>query len=1295
MSNQIVKALEDGAKKLGKALAEDAGKTVKDFYHSASSKLKTVAKRTAETDAEHEAALKKILDDGKHDEPHGPHLAGGARGRGEGEQPLGRGGRSGQAVDGNGGCKTAGDPVDVVSGQVLTTEIDLVLAGLLPVILRRSYASGYIGGRLHGQGWSSTLDQRIEIDADGIHFAGDDAQILHYPHPGQPGLAVLPSAGARWPLTWDQHSGDFRIEDPDRGWTRHFTGAGAGAGAGAYRIGETRSISALSDRNDHRITFQRDDRGLPTEVAHTGGYRVAVDTVVTPQGPRVEQLRIPGSDDITVVAYQYYPDGRLAGVVNSSGLPYVYEYDDAGRMTAWIDRNGQSYEYAYDDQGRAVTGTGQNRFLNASFRYDTDRRVTTSTDSLGHTTEYHWDAHHRVTQIVDPLGCSTTTSYDAQGRITARTDEIGRTTRFDLDENGDLARITEPDGSTTTLTYTALRQLASVTQAGVLTSAFTYDETGNLLTATDAAGATTVKQYDGQGRPVSVTDPLGHTQRIETNPAGLITTVTDALGRTVHATYDAFGRIASSTDVLGATTRVVRRIEGEVTERIHPDGTRETWTHDPEGNVTQTCDQAGAITQFRIGPFGQPASRVLPDGEEQHFEYDTELQLLAVTTNGLVWRYRYDEAGHLVGESDFNGRTLTYRLDGADQLLQTIDSAGRTTAFDYNQAGQITERRNHDGSTTRLGYDDRGRLTAITNSAGSTLRYTHDATGHVLSESVDGRTTTYTYDLLGRRTARTTPTGLTSTWTWNATGQPAALTSPLASLSFAHDQSGRETTCYIGTGAALTQTWDACDRLSAQSIWARGHARDPDTFTNTQERTYTYRSDGMPQTVTDRLRGRRDFTLTPAGRVTRVSAQTWSETYAYDPLGNITHAQDTRRPDSATAGERTHTGSLLHTAGRTSYAYDDQQRLVRRVTRTLSGQRHEWRYTWNAEDQLTRVDTPSRGSWAYTYDPLGRRTSKRRLDQAGGEGADETTFFTWDGVQLTEQYTAGAGGTGHTLTWDWEPGTWRPVGQSERSWHSTAEVDRRFFAIVTDLVDAPSELVTDDGHIVWAADADLWGRELRRPDAQAGTPTCPLGRPGQYHDDESGLQYNYFRYYDPATGRYLSCDPYGLDAGPNPHSYVPNPLFWIDPLGLAPKRQPVGWGGSHYSLRPSNWTDGSDNNSYERNHMPARDAYLKIAGAKLGYGAGPAIRMDYDDHRKFISTGSGDESIAWRAKQRSLIRQGKFDVAMKMDIGMIRKAHGTKYDAAIKEMTDHMKVNKPFQKYLSDHGWKIRYCLLE
>jgi RHS repeat-associated protein len=134
----------------------------------------------------------------------------------------------------------------------------------------------------------------------------------------------------------------------------------------------------------------------------------------------------------------------------------------------------------------------------------------------------------------------------------------------------------------------------------------------------------------------------------------------------------------------------------------------------------------------------------------------------------------------------------------------------------------------------------------------------------------------------------------------------------------------------------------------------------------------------------------------------------------------------------------------------------------------------------------------------------------------------------------------------------------RPVTQRERLPVRNAPqewVDSKFYSIVSDLVGMPTELIDHNAEPAWQARSTVWG-ELRTD--RAARADIPLRFPGQYFDRETGLHYNFARYYDPETGRYQSDDPLGLAPSPNPRAYVPNPTRYVDPLGLT-----VGPGGQH------------------------------------------------------------------------------------------------------------------------------------
>jgi RHS repeat-associated protein len=91
-------------------------------------------------------------------------------------------------------------------------------------------------------------------------------------------------------------------------------------------------------------------------------------------------------------------------------------------------------------------------------------------------------------------------------------------------------------------------------------------------------------------------------------------------------------------------------------------------------------------------------------------------------------------------------------------------------------------------------------------------------------------------------------------------------------------------------------------------------------------------------------------------------------------------------------------------------------------------------------------------------------------------------------------------------------------------------------------------LVEGDGTIAWRLYRDAFGRA--KVDALSRL-TCPLRASSQYADEESGLNYNLFRYYDPVLGRYINRDPIGEAWGINLYGFCANdPVGFVDPLGL-------------------------------------------------------------------------------------------------------------------------------------------------
>ncbi|MFF8776907.1 DUF6531 domain-containing protein [Streptomyces sp. NPDC015140] len=1070
--------------------------------------------------------------------------------------------------------KGCGDPVDVATGEMFLVETDVSLPGTLPLTFTRRAASGYGCGWWFGPSWSSTLDQRLEMDEDGIYFVTEDGMILVYRVEDSAEGPWLPEAGPRMPLKREA-DGTYRVDDLLTGLSRRF----------APRPDGIACIISITDRNANSITFDYDGSGAPVGIRHSGGYHLTLTTV---EG-RVTALQLVGAEDCsnTVVRRYCYSDGNLTDVVNSSGLALTFTYDERLRVTSWTDRNGHRYAYVYDDHGRCVSQTGEAGHVAGTFTYDEEIsawpgcRVTSYTTTDHAVTRFVVNDDSQVIAEIDPLGHCTRAEYDEHHHLLSRTDALGHTTRYENGTVGRPTRVSLPDGGMVNVEYNALHLPIRVDLPDGTRWRHVYDERGNRVSSIAPDGARTRFAYDDRGSITSMTDPLEVTTAVRCNSAGLRCEITNALGERTARTYDSFGRLSGVTDPLGSTTRLWWTVEGRISRVLDPDGVEEEWTYDAEGNCTSHLKPGGALTSFQYGPFDLLTAQTEPDGGRYEFAYDAALRLTQVTNPlDLHWEYHYDAAGRLIAEKDFDEQQTTYERDAVGRLSRRVNPASQEVDYTYDKMGRLRSK-TIGTEPVEYVYDAMGRLVRAVG-RGCDLRLERDHAGRIIAERVNDRSLVSRYDAAGRRVERVTPSGARARYGYDAVGRTARLDTSGHAVEFGHDPAGQEISRLIDSSLRVDRTWDASGRPVAER-WTTANRQ-------VQSRAYQYGVDRGPSQISDAIDGSVAVDTDSMGRVRSLEGEGRSEGYAYDVAGHITSASWSGYPGlDEVQGSHSYSGGRLDQAGGVRYVYDSAGRVVERRKKRLSRKPAVWQYLWDAEDRLTSVTTPDGEVWRYTYDPLGRRIAKERLSD-DGHSVVERTDFTWDGSTLAEQ-TTNEPALPNSITLTWDHSGLRPIAQTERLTDSATqeEIDARFFAIVTDLVGTPTQLVDPQGEVTWRARRTIWGATAWPRQSPAYT---PLRFPGQYQDPETGLHYNYHRHYDPESGRYTSIDPLGLAPAPDPYAYVTNPWRQIDPFGLMSCDEETvvlyhgsrDWSGGEFSLGRSH--------DMQREYTPDAGVYL-------------------------------------------------------------------------------------------------------
>lgn len=826
--------------------------------------------------------------------------------------------------------------------------------------------------------------------------------------------------------------------------------------------------------------------------------------------------------DNGVTTYTYDSNRNLLSETDPSGNTTSHTYDGNGNRTSTTDALGGITSYTYNGFGQVTSVTDPEGHV-TSYGYDLAGNLTSTTDASGAVTQYQHDAAGNVTAIIRPGGKTTSFTYDSFGNLLSSTDPVGLTTSFTYDLVGNLLSRTDANNATTTYAYDNVSRLLQITDPEGHATSFTYDANGNRRSVTDANGNTTTIEYNDRNKPSTMTDPLGNVTTYAYTYGGcsscgatggdLLASVTDPNGHTTSYEYDLFGRRTKVIDPLGHETSFTYDAVGNLLTKTDANGRVTVFAHDPLRRLNAQTDPLSGVASFGYTPAGWLDNVVDPGGVVTRYAYDPTGRVTQVLSpDAGTASYAYNPDGTLAGKTDANGTEITYTYDNAARLTGIVfPIPSEDITFSYDSPA--------------VSYG-KGRLTGMTDPSG-TSTYRYDALGRLTGEDRMvlgvGYATSYAYDGVGNLTSVTYPSGRVVSYSYDAANRAVSVswqkgntTQPVAT-GVIYDGEGQLVSLALGNGLSSSWSFDLADRPATTTV------------PGIVDLSFAYDGVGNVTQVTDLVRpsSTKGYGYDALNRLTQATGPWNSLSYSYDANGNRLSRQN------GTTATYTYQGNRLDTVtdgGVAAYQYDPAGNTTGDGTRTL---------VYNQEQRLTRVLEGSEVKGEYTYDGKGRRAIKTGYTTQGKKTVATRRVFHYDtwGRLIGETDESGTMIAEYIWLGD------RPLAMVSKAGNKEAT-----YYYHNDQLNTPLKMTDKNGGVVWDVEFDPFGNELA-----GGTKTVEnnLRFPGQYFDQESGLNYNYFRDYDPKTGRYIQPDPIGRLGGPNPYGYVGgNPLRYSDPRGL-------------------------------------------------------------------------------------------------------------------------------------------------
>lgn len=1006
-----------------------------------------------------------------------------------------------KAAKPNGPC--CGDPVDLQSGTLTETQVDVTINDIIPIQLVRYWhainsqalinAAATSESRMFG-GWRSNFDSYVYSPSGSWTDPGQGVRL--------PNGYLLAPFTAITPQTGMQQSWAYT------GTETQFAGAILNAPNGTALCNNPDGSECYYLQTRDGTQYWYDD--------YNGLYRIqdrfGNEVTLAKNGGLVQQVTSPSG---RYLSFTYNANNNVQSVADNTGRTWSYSYHtDTAPVAGWTPdgtkpptASGSTTTLAFLDKVTYPDLTTQQFKYNEVFSAPTASSGTPG--QVGVNACPYYAVPGTLTTVIDRNGHTAAQNQYCSLEVTRQTLADSSTYQFayqqDSNDNTLSTTVTDPDSNVTATTFDPVSGYsASVTRAS----------------GTSLAQTTTYKRYS----------------------SGLIQTMTDALGRTTNYTYDSNGNVLtrSQTGLAGTPSSVTEHFTwtsdyNQIQTYTDGLGHATTFTY-TNGCLTQIMDALGHAVTITCSPTGQPLTLADALGHVTTFGYQGYDLRTTTDALGRATTYTTDTLGRLVAVQDPTGVVSLREYDPHNDWITTlVDPMSRTTTIQYDGLGDVKQVVLPNQGAISYLYDVRNRLSKRTDAlnqveswqyypAGEIKSYTDrksQTTGYLfdalkrLSQTTyaDGSDIIASYDTGNRITKLTDSADGIQQFAWNGLDELTQQVSPQGTVSYQYDAAGRRQWMTAGSQAQVTYTYDNANRLTGL---AQGSTLVTSAFDNANRLQKLTLPNGVTQT----------YGYDNANEVTSIAYAQGNGTnlgnlaYTYDVAGRRNSQTGTLAPDVLPTAT-TQAGSFDLNNRQSGYngvtlKYDADGNLTSDGTNI---------YVWNARNQLTQIQQGANVVASFTYDPMGRRQSKSL------NGGTATTYL-YDGINPVQE-TQGSAVT-PVLT-----------GLGVDQYFARPEASGVAY-FLTDAQGSTIGLTNSSGSLIQQYQYNPYGGVAA---STSGT-TNPYQYTGRENDGD-GLYYYRARYYSPAMGRFIGEDPAGFSGGQlNFYAYVAgNPIAYRDPSG--------------------------------------------------------------------------------------------------------------------------------------------------